>query len=272
MRYLTRFSGVYVLFPTFFLFLACGDSSPKRQNVSELQIAMLASFASSPLLGFEPPQVNKRSDGFSDDLELILSKMIEFQPKKIFIESIPGSRNCDAINKEFRSFVFNQDLIAEYPSDLTRQLGFRLASKLGHHKLFCSDASRKQQEQYDQEAFLQLGGDELRGLNHSLKRIEKTLFDYLSLGNFAHAFEFLNEEEQLLELQQTRMSLYQNRESKAALAWGERNHQIVENLKRNTSEADDRILVIFNSMNLYDLKEEIERDSLDSQVLFFQDL
>ena len=251
--------------------IACGDTSVPKET-SELQIALVANLNPSPSLGFMPLQPNLRDSEFSEDMNLIFRRMLAFKPKKIFVDSIPGSRECVELNKSFRSFVFNQDLIHSLPSDVNHQVGFRLAYKLGHHRLYCVDANRANQEQKDQEAQLLLDANELAEINNDFRHVEKHIASFIEDDKAANAFEFINEVEQLKELRDLRLRLYQNENSQAARSWQERIGLIINNLKKETSELDDHILVLFNPMHIYDFKLEIETSSLNTEVLFLEDL
>ncbi|NRA46635.1 MAG: hypothetical protein HRU09_16930 [Oligoflexales bacterium] len=272
MNDINKFYHFCLAFVAVWIFLACGDTASQQSPSSELQLALIANFSASPSLAFNPPQPSLSDPDFSGDLEQIVSRMIAFKPQKIFVESVPGSASCIALNKAFQAFVFNQDLIKEYPDDVTHQVGFRIANKLKQARLFCVDVSRRLQDQHDQEALALLDVSLRNPIVQGFKDIEDTLRGYLDNGDMNDAFEFLNEDQSLFELHQLRTNLYQSQESKAAKAWSDRNEAIIENIKKDTSGLDDRVLLIFNSMNLYDLKQEIEKNSVDSRVLFFKDL
>lgn len=254
------------------LIAGCGDVPSAKLSDGEFQVALLANFEESQTLGFRPPQPNFIDADSSNHINKILNKMAAFKPSKIFVESIPGSFQCSQINKNFQAFVFNRQLIKQLPNDVTHQLGFRLAAKLGHRELYCADASRKVQEQQDQEALNLLNQEEFVHINGGLKYIERELETMLSNGDLAGAFSFLNDEDQLSELRSLRAALYQDQESPAARTWHNRNSVIVENMVHSTSELDDRILLIFDAMNLCDLKAEIEYSSPESKVLFYKEL
>ncbi|MFK7825445.1 MAG: DUF5694 domain-containing protein [Oligoflexales bacterium] len=272
MNYFNKFKNVRIILLLFCFTIACGDASVKEQGSTELQIALIADFKTSPSLAFNPPQPNLIDSKYSNKMNLFFNRILEFNPNKIFIESIPGSRDCAQINKAFRSYVFNQELIHSFANDVTHQLGFRLAFELGHHQLYCVDADRRDQEKQDQEAMLLLNKNELADIRRDFQHIEKKIDDILADDEPAAAFEFINEVEPLENLRNLRMRLYQSEESKAAQSWQERNRIIVENLKKESSELDDRILVFFSPMQLIGLKYEIEMSSRDNEVLFLKDL
>ncbi len=73
------------------------------------------------------------------ELELLLNKIAEYKPTKILLEW--DRIEMDSIaNERFQKYL-NGTFSIDDKSNEVYQIGFKLAKKLGHRKIYCSDAS-----------------------------------------------------------------------------------------------------------------------------------
>ncbi len=74
-----------------------------------------------------------------EELEILLSKIAEYKPTKILLEW--DRIEMDSIaNGRFQKYLDGTFSIADKSNEVY-QIGFKLAKKLGHKKIYCSDAS-----------------------------------------------------------------------------------------------------------------------------------
>jgi hypothetical protein len=130
------------------------------------------------------------------ELELLLNKIAEFKPTKILLEW--DRIEMDSIaNERFQKFL-NGTFSIDDKSNEVYQIGFKLAKKLGHRKIYCSDASADwfgvelDWDNYDADIYLKSKGQYEKSTRYdyqsfyeqsdSLKTV-LSLPDYLSLIN-----------------------------------------------------------------------------------------
>jgi hypothetical protein len=130
------------------------------------------------------------------ELETLLNKIVTYKPTKILLESnrIKGD---SIINLRYRNFLKDSFDIRNKPNEIF-QIGFKLAQKLNHSRVFCADASADwfgvelDWDNYDEDAYLKSKGqyeksvrynyDLLSELHDSLKTVQ-TLTEHLVLIN-----------------------------------------------------------------------------------------
>lgn len=130
------------------------------------------------------------------ELELLLNKIAEYKPTKILLEW--DRIEMDSIaNERFQKFL-NGTFSIDDKSNEVYQIGFKLAKKLGHRKIYCSDASADwfgvelDWDNYDADIYLKSKGQYEKSTRYdyqsfyeqsdSLKTV-LSLPDYLSLIN-----------------------------------------------------------------------------------------
>ena len=130
------------------------------------------------------------------ELELLLNKIADYKPTKILLEW--DRIEMDSIaNERFQKFLNGTFSIDDKSSEVY-QIGFKLAKKLGHRKIYCSDASADwfgvelDWDNYDADIYLKSKGQYKKSTRYdyqsfyeqsdSLKTV-LSLPDYLSLIN-----------------------------------------------------------------------------------------
>jgi len=130
------------------------------------------------------------------ELEILLNKIAEYKPTKILLEW--DRIEMDSIaNERFQKYLNGTYSIADKSNEVY-QIGFRLAKKLGHKKIYCSDASADwfgvelDWDNYDAETYLKSKGQYEKSTrydyqsfykqNDSLKTVQ-SLPDYLAMIN-----------------------------------------------------------------------------------------
>jgi hypothetical protein len=130
------------------------------------------------------------------ELEILLNKIAEYKPTKILLEW--DRIEMDSIaNERFQKYL-NGTYSIDDKSNEVYQIGFKLAKKLVHRKIYCSDASADwfgvelDWDNYDAEAYLKSKGQYEKSTrydyqlfykqNDSLKTVQ-SLPDYLAMIN-----------------------------------------------------------------------------------------
>ncbi|MFC5047651.1 DUF5694 domain-containing protein [Aquimarina hainanensis] len=96
------------------------------------------------------------------ELEILLHKIAKYNPTKILIESDRIKMN-DRINEQYQQYVHDSyDITSK--RDETYQIAFKLAKKLKHDKIYCTDAPSEwfganlDWDSYNREAYLKSTG------------------------------------------------------------------------------------------------------------------
>lgn len=96
------------------------------------------------------------------ELDVLLNKIAEYKPTKILVE---GNRiKMDSvINIKYQEFLAGKTDLSSKSNEIF-QVGFKLAKKMGHDRIYCSDATAKwfgvdlDWDNYDDEAYLKSKG------------------------------------------------------------------------------------------------------------------
>lgn len=209
------------------------------------------------------------------EVQDLLNSLSKFQPTKILLE-VPRKESDSLLNLRYREYL-NGELDISDKSNEIYQLGFRLAEKLGHDKLYASDAKGSQWfgaeidwDTYDPEEYqkslnqyekaARYDHQELYELHDSLKSVTP-LKEYL---------KFTNTPESRLKSHQAYLTstiltgagdLYIGADNVAR--WYQRNLKIFANTYdiADFSE-EDRILLIYGSSHVWQLRQLL-KDSPD---------
>lgn len=193
-------------------------------------------------------------DILSPDRQKELTELVRllatFEPKKIAVERLPARQA--SLDRRYASY---REGALEPSSDEIVQLGFRLAARLGHERVFAVDAKRRFYEpwvdpdeyakSHEQQDRLDPDLWSLYGRSHRFAdklKTQKTLREYLS---------YVNEPKQLLRshgqylignFEVGKGEDYPGVDSKTA--WYNRNLKIFANLQRIADLNGDRILLL----------------------------
>ncbi|MEM9338066.1 MAG: DUF5694 domain-containing protein [Bacteroidota bacterium] len=98
------------------------------------------------------------------ELDVLLGKLESYQPTKILLEW-NRIKSDSIVNKQFQDYLNGSFKIVD-KHDEGYQIGFKLAKKLGHDKVYCSDASAHwfgadlDWDHYDSEGYLKSKGQD----------------------------------------------------------------------------------------------------------------
>lgn len=131
-----------------------------------------------------------------EELELLLDQIAEYKPTKILVEW-DRMKDDSIANERYLNYLKGTFSIDDKSNEVY-QLGFKLAKKLGHKKIYCSDASvewfgvKLDWDKYDAEAYLKSKGQYEKSTrydfqsfyewNDSLKAVQ-TLTEHVAMLN-----------------------------------------------------------------------------------------
>ncbi len=141
--------------------------------------------------------VDMLSEERQAELDSLLDKLEQYQPTKILLE-VPRKEKDSALNAAYQKYL-NHELSIEDKRNEIFQIGFKLAKRLGHERIYASDVKNGKWfgadinwDTYDAEAYLKSLGQyekasrymytEYYRFNDSLKQ-QKKLVDYLFYRN-----------------------------------------------------------------------------------------
>ncbi len=200
-------------------------------------------------------------------MEILLKQIAEYKPTKILVEW--DRIQSDSITNERYLEYFNGTFSIDNKSNEVYQLGFKLAKKLGHKKIYCSDASAEwfgvklDWDNYDIAAYLKSKGQYDKStrydfqafyeLNDSLKTVQ-TLTEHLAMLNSPK--NRLKDHQAYL----TEMILEGSGDNyigaDAVAKWYRRNLRIFANTYDFTDfESEERLLLIYGSGHVWQLRQ-----------------
>jgi hypothetical protein len=184
-----------------------------------------------------------RSEERQREIEGVVEGLLRFRPTKVAVE------HANEVNVEYRHYLAG-DL--ELSRDETHQLGFRIAARSGHHRLYpinvMVDVDANPWEwapRHGQAAMM----DEINAGWHA---IMESFEETLRTGTIRDVLRLVNGPERLRREQMLYLALVQIGRGDEYLGadwlagWYERNLKIFANLVRIT-EPDDRIFVLYGS-------------------------
>lgn len=211
----------------------------------------------------ESKQIDVLDKEYQQEIEQLVNKLSEFKPDKIVIERSPSKQQL--VDSLFQSYVKGNH---ELNRGEDQQIGFRLAKKLGHSKLYCVDewgdftpeiqevvfgedtVKRDRFVDYlesDPDAEFKFRKEPIfksQGIIAELKRINTRNYQQKSLGNYLiGAFKYEDEKGDFLGVHFE------------TGRWFNRNLKIFRNIQRIDTGSNERILVIFGAdhMNLLNI-------------------
>ncbi|HEU0015950.1 MAG TPA: DUF5694 domain-containing protein [Longimicrobium sp.] len=189
------------------------------------------------------------------EIAAVVEALARFRPTKIAIEARPErARLVDSLYAAFRAGAH------ALGRSETQQLGFRLAARFGHERLYAIDhggefpfeAVMAYAQQHD-PAFLQ----RMQGLIGQITEVENRMQREMTIGGI---LRFKNDPEMIREGHAFYMEIGRIGAGDTFVgadlvsAWYDRNLRIFSNLQR-IAEAGDRILVIYGSGHAATLRE-----------------
>ncbi len=235
---------------------------------------------------FSNPQMDSYKEQFVVDMSTeqkqieikqVIEKLSTYEPTKILVE-FPRIKGDSIINERYQKFLSDD---YELPINETYQIGFRLAKKLGHKKIYASDAKGSNwfganidwdnynSEEYEKE----LGQfdkthrydfDQIYRESDSLKTVQTLIEHYRFLNNPKHTLT--DHQSYLTNIVLTGAGdKYIGADNLAR--WYQRNLKIFANIYDIADfDKEERILLIYGTGHVYQLKQFLT-DSPDFEYL-----
>jgi hypothetical protein len=201
------------------------------------------------------------------ELELLLVSMSEYKPTKILLE-LDRIELDSIINIRFQNYLIGVFNIDDKSNEIY-QIGFRLAKKLGHKKVYCSDAAAEwfgvelDWDNYDTDAYLKSKGqyEKVNRYDYqafyersdSLKTVI-ALTDYLAILN--NPDDRLKDHQAYLTTSVLEGAGDNYVGADAVAKWYRRNLRIFANAYDLTDFAkEERLLLIYGSGHVWQLRQ-----------------
>ena len=202
-----------------------------------------------------------------EELEILLKQLAEYKPTKILVEW-DRIRDDSIANERYLNYLDGTFSIDDKSNEVY-QLGFKLAKKLGHKKIYCSDATAEwlgvavDWDNYDAEAYLKSKGQYEKSTRYdfqsfyewsdSLKTVQ-TLTEHLAMLN--------NPKNRLKDHQAYLTDLILEGAgdnylgADAVTKWYRRNLRIFANAYDFTDfDREERLLLIYGSGHVWQLRQ-----------------
>lgn len=202
-----------------------------------------------------------------DEINQLIQKLARFKPTKILIET-NRVKYDSIVNNRYSQFLKNKFDISKIPKE-SYQIGFKLAKKLGHHRIYCLDVSNSEWfgsdidwDNYDEIAYLKSKGqyekanrynyEKINKLNDSLKTVQTLTDHFIMINNPSNRLK--NHQQYLTSIIEGAGDHYVGADVTAR--WYQRNLKIFANAYDITDfSKEDRILLIYGSGHVWQLRQ-----------------
>ncbi|MCM8568545.1 DUF5694 domain-containing protein [Gramella jeungdoensis] len=201
------------------------------------------------------------------ELDTLIEKIAAYRPTKILIE-VNRVKYDSIINSRFEHYLSNSYSI-EDKSNEVYQIGFKLAKKLGHHKVYCSDATAEwfgvqlDWDNYDGEEYMKSRGQYLKANRYDYNAIYRMHDSLKTQQSLTDHLIMLNHPESRLKDHQAYLTgtilagagdNYLGADSVGK--WYRRNLRIFANAYDLTDfENEERLLLIYGSGHVWQLRQ-----------------
>ena len=200
------------------------------------------------------------------ELDLLLNKIAEYKPTKILVEW--NRIKADSItNVRYQDYLKDSFDVSKRSNEVY-QIGFKLARKLGHKKIYCSDASADwfgvelDWDSYDGDAYLKSKGQYTKSNRYDYE-------SFYSLGDSLKTTKSLSEHLIWLNTAENRLKDHQAYLTRiiegagdnylgadAVANWYRRNLRIFANAYDLTDfDTEDRLLLIYGAGHVWQLRQ-----------------
>lgn len=201
------------------------------------------------------------------ELEILLSKIAEYKPTKILLEW--DRIEMDSIaNERFQKYL-NGTLSIDDKRNEVYQIGFKIAKKMGHRKIYCSDASADwfgvelDWDTYESEAYLKSKGQYEKSTRYDFQSFYEQSDSLKTVQTLTEHFAMLNSPKNRLKDHQAYLTetilegAGDNYLGADAVAkWYRRNLRIFANAYDLTDfESEERLLLIYGAGHVWQLKQ-----------------
>ena len=208
------------------------------------------------------------------ELDTLLSKIAEYKPTKILVEW--NRIKADSItNVRYQNFLKNSFDISDKSNEVY-QIGFKLAKKLGHSRIYCSDASADwfgvelDWENYDEDAYLKSKGQYDKATRYDYESFYELHDSLKTTHSLTQHLRLINNPEDRLKGHQAYLTNniiegagdnYLGADGVAR--WYRRNLRIFANAYDLTDfDKEERLLLIYGSGHVWQLRQ-LFKDSPD---------
>lgn len=201
------------------------------------------------------------------ELDTLLNKIAEYKPTKILLEW-PRIKMDSITNERYQSFL-NGSFDISNKSNEVYQIGFNLAKKLGHNRVYCSDASADwfgvnlDWDNYDENAYLKSKGQFEKSNRYDYEALYKLGDSIKNIQTLREHLIFINRPENRLKDHQVYLTQgvlegagdnYLGADGVAR--WYRRNLRIFSNAYDLTDfDKEERLLLIYGSGHVWQLRQ-----------------
>jgi hypothetical protein len=225
-------------------------------------------FANPGLDSYKPKfAFNILEEERQEELEILLRKIAEYKPTKILLEW--DRIQMDSIANERYLEYLNGTFSIDDKSNEVYQIGFKLAKKLGHRKIYCSDASADwfgvelDWDNYDAEFYLKSKGQYEKSTRYDFQSFYELSDSLKTVQTLTEHFAMLNSPKNRLKDHQaylTETILEGSGDNylgaDAVANWYRRNLRIFANAYDLTDfESEERLLLIYGAGHVWQLRQ-----------------
>ncbi|MCV9934272.1 DUF5694 domain-containing protein [Flavobacterium sp. LS1R47] len=198
--------GISILF----LFVSCKTAKEiqKTDPINDPSLFIGNHKAKAMVLGvfhFSNPQLDSYKPKFPFDilekqrqseLDILLEKIAEYRPTKILLEL--NRIEMDSLTNESYQSYLNGKFLIDDKNNEVYQIGFKLAKKLNHHRVYCSDADAKwfgvnlDWDKYDAEAYLKSKGQYEKTTRYDYESLYKLQDSLKTIQSLTRMLNMLN--------------------------------------------------------------------------------
>jgi hypothetical protein len=202
-----------------------------------------------------------------EELEILLNKIAEYKPTKILLEW--DRIEMDSIaNDRFQKYLDRTFSIADKSNEVY-QIGFKLAKKLGHKKIYCSDASAEwfgvelDWDNYDVETYLKSKGQYKKSTRYDYQSFYEQNDSLKTVQTLPEHFSMINSPKNRLKDHQAYLaeSILEGAGDNylgadAVAKWYRRNLRIFANAYDFTNfDREERLLLVYGSGHVWQLRQ-----------------
>ncbi len=279
--------GISILF----LFVSCKTAKEiqKTDPINDPSVFIGNHKAKAMVLGvfhFSNPQLDSYKPKFPFDilekqrqseLDILLEKIAEYKPTKILLEL--NRIEMDSLtNESYQSYLKGKFLIDDKTNEVY-QIGFKLAKKLNHHRVYCSDADAKwfgvnlDWDNYDAEAYLKSKGQYEKTIRYDYESLYKLQDSLKTIQSLTKTLNMLNNPVGRLKDHQAYLTNILEGAGDNYLGadnvgrWYRRNLRIFSNAYDFTNfNKEERLLLIYGSGHVW-LLRQFFKDSPDFEYI-----
>lgn len=224
---------------------------------------------------FENPQLDSYKPKFPFDilekqrqleLDTLLEKIAKYRPTKILLEWNRIKMDSMA-NDRFQNYLEGKYSIDDKSNEVY-QIGFKLAKKLGHNRIYCSDADAEwfgadlDWDNYDEDAYLKSKGQYVKATRYDYEPFYKLHDSLKTIQSLTQTFNMLNNPDDRLKDHQAYLTDILEGAGDNYLGadnvgrWYRRNLRIFSNAYDITDfDKEERLLLIYGSGHVWQLRQ-----------------